>query len=211
MNVAPYTLLEDRLHAAIHGAGLLVGLVAVPWLVLAAAGSGNLLRVLGVAAFGISALLVLSTSTIYHSSFDPVVRLRWRQLDHAAIYLLIAGSYTPFAIGVLRGAWGWSLFAVVWGVALLGIATKLRVGFKYTRLSTAYYLVMGWAGIVAIKPLMAALSTESLAWIAAGGLFYTLGVPFYLWKTRRYTHVVWHVSVLAGICCHFMAVRGILP
>jgi hemolysin III len=208
--ISVYTPLEERLHVAIHGAGLIAGVIASFWLLSQAAVSASGWRILGVAVFGLSAILVFVTSTIYHSRTDPVARQRWRQLDHSAIFLLIAGTYTPFAVGVLGGVWGWSLFGVLWTIAALGIAAKVRVGFRYPRLSTAAYLAMGWAGLAAIKPLMAALSAETLGWIAAGGLFYTLGVPFYVWKSRRFTHAIWHVMVLAGVSCHFVAVRSTL-
>ncbi len=208
--ISTYTPLEERLHVAIHGAGLLAGVIATFWLLSQATVAASGWRVLGVAVFGLSAILVFTTSTIYHSSVDPVARLRWRQLDHSAIFLLIAGTYTPFAVGVLGGMWGWSLFGVLWAIAALGIAAKVLVGFRYPRLSTAAYLAMGWAGLAAIKPLMAALSAETLSWIVAGGLFYTLGVPFYVWKSRRFTHAIWHVMVLAGVGCHFVAVYGTL-
>jgi hemolysin III len=210
MEAAPYTPFEERLHALIHGLGFAGGLIAMPWLLWVAASRVDLWRAVGALVFSISAMLVFATSTLYHRSTEPVARQRWRTLDHAAIYLLIAGSYTPFTIGVLRGAWGWSLFGVVWGIAVLGIIAKTTVGFRFPKLSTALYLAMGWVGIIAIKPMMQVLSTTTLTWIAAGGLLYTAGVPFYVWKSRRYTHAVWHLTVLGGVCCHFMAVRSVL-
>ena len=211
MTVSAYTPFEDALHAAIHAVGFVAGLLAIPWLLAEAAAGADPWRVLGAAVFSVSAMLVFATSTLYHHATDPAARLRWRRLDHAAIYVLIAGSYTPFTIGVMRGTWGWGLFAVVWAVAALGIVAKATtIGFRYPRLSIALYLVMGWAGIVAIKPLMHALNPTTLGWIAAGGLLYTLGVPFYLWKSRRYTHAIWHLLVLGGVVCHFMAVRSVL-
>ena len=208
--ICTYTPLEERLHVAIHGAGLVAGVIATFWLVSQATVGASGWRVLGVAVFGLSAVLVFATSTIYHSSADPLARLRWRQLDHSAIFLLIAGTYTPFSVGVLGGVWGWSLFIALWAIAVLGIAAKVRVGFRYHNLSTALYLLMGWAGLAAIRPLMAALSAETLSWMVAGGLFYTLGVPFYVWKSRRFTHAIWHAMVLAGVACHFVAVRSTL-
>ena len=208
--ISIYTPLEERLHVAIHGVGLLAGVIGTFWLLSQATVATSGWRVLGMGVFGLSAIMMFTTSTIYHSSVDPVARLRWRQLDHSAIFLLIAGTYTPFAVGVLGGVWGWSLFIALWAIAVLGIAAKVRVGFRYHNLSTAAYLAMGWAGLAAIKPLMAALSAETLSWIVAGGLFYTLGVPFYVWKSRRFTHAIWHAMVLAGVACHFVAVRSTL-
>lgn len=211
MSAPSYTPTEEKLHAAIHALGFLAGLLAVPWLLREAYAGADPWRVAGAFVFSISAMLVFLTSTFYHRTRDPVSRLRWRRLDHAAIYLLIAGTYTPFTIGVMRGGWGWGLFGVLWGAAALGIYAKATpIGFRFPRLSIALYLLMGWAGIVAIKPMMQALGTTTLAWIAAGGLLYTLGVPFYMWKSRRYTHAIWHLMVLGGVVCHFMAVRSVL-
>lgn len=210
MSVAPYTAREEQLHMLIHGLGLMTSLVAVPWLLLAARPVAPASRLVGAIIFGASAILVLFTSTFYHHATETRLRQRWRTLDHAAIYVLIAGTYTPFAIGVMRGPWGWSLFIVVWAMALLGIVAKTTIGFRYPRLSTALYVVMGWAGIIAIKPLTESLSHQALGWIAAGGALYMVGVPFYVWKSRHYTHALWHLLVLGGIVCHFMAVRAVL-
>lgn len=210
MTTVPYTHREEVLHAAIHGVGFAAGLVAIPWM-LSEAIHTDPWRMAGAAVFGVSALLVLATSTCYHRATDVAARLRWRRLDHAAIYLLIAGTYTPFALGAMRGHWGWTLFAVMWGAALLGVVAKgTRIGFRYPRLSVVLYVLMGWAGIVAIQPMTQSLSTVTLRWIAAGGLLYTVGVPFYVWKSRRYAHALWHVLVLCGVACHFMAVRSML-
>jgi hemolysin III len=208
--ISTYTPLEERLHAAIHGSGFVAVCLALPWLLSVANAHLDPWRLFGVTLFGVSALLVLATSTIYHRSTSTIARRRWRQLDHAAIFLLIAGTYTPFVVGVMRGATGWTFFGVVWGIALLGIIAKTQRSFRYPKLSVALYLAMGWAGIVIMKPLLAALSAESIGWIIAGGLFYTLGVPFYVWKSRRFTHAIWHLMVLAGVGCHFVAVYSTL-
>jgi hemolysin III len=210
MAQAPYSPPEERLHILLHSAGFGAGLVAIPWLIYTAAASAYPARMVGAIVFGLSAMMMLATSTFYHRSTESAPRARWRMLDHAAIYVLIAGTYTPFTIGVMRDPWGWILFAIVWAIALLGIIAKTTLGFRYPRLSTALYVLMGWAGIVAIKPMIEALSTATLAWIGAGGLLYMLGVPFYVWKSRRYTHAVWHLLVLGGVACHFMAVRNVL-
>jgi hemolysin III len=134
-----------------------------------------------------------------------------RRLDHAAIYLLIAGTYTPFTLGALRGTWGWSLAGVVWTLALLGIVFKATsLGFRFHRTSVVLYLLMGWLAVVAAKPLMRELSSFELGWLVAGGLCYTVGVAFYLLKNRPYTHAIWHVFVFAGVASHFMAVLSIV-
>ncbi len=153
---------------------------------------------------------MFTTSALYHASRDPVVRLRLRRFDHAAIYVLIAGTYTPFTLGALRGSWGWSLAIVIWTLALAGIVFKTTsLGFRFHRTSVVLYVVMGWLAVVAIKPLMQALSPFELAWLVAGGLCYTGGVAFYVWKSRPYTHAIWHVFVFAGVACHFVTVLSI--
>jgi len=206
----PYTPREETAHWLTHAVGVAASLVAIPWLVLAAAGSGDRWRLVSGAIFGLSALLLFSTSVAYHAATGPRAKARLRILDHAAIFVLIAGSYTPFLLGVLRGAWGWSMFGVLWGLALVGITAKLALGPRFPIASTLLYLGMGWAGVVAAKPLVHALTSYEIAWIAAGGLVYTAGVPFYLWKSRPYAHAVWHLFVLGGAACHFVAVLSVM-
>jgi hemolysin III len=159
--------------------------------------------------FAVTALLLFTTSVLYHVAEEPRLKQRMRTLDHAAIYLLIAGTYTPFTIGAMRGAWGWTLFVAIWVLAVLGVVAKTTVGFRYPRVSTLMYLGMGWAAVVAVRPLSAALTDWQFGWLVAGGLLYTAGVPFYVWKSRRYTHAVWHAFVLAGVGCHFVAVLAV--
>lgn len=206
----PYTREEERLHVALHALGVLASIAAIPWLATVGVRSGDPWRLAGGVVFAVTALLLFSTSALYHTVEEPGLKLRMRRLDHSAIYLLIAGTYTPFTLGALRGAWGWWLFGVIWTLALLGVLAKNTVGFRYPRLSTLMYVGMGWAAVVALRPLAAALDAAELRWLLAGGAFYTLGVPFYSWKSRRYTHAVWHAFVLAGVGCHFMAVLGLV-
>ncbi|MFO1427968.1 MAG: hemolysin III family protein [Steroidobacteraceae bacterium] len=205
-----YTPTEEVLHTATHALGVLASLVAIPWLAVEAATRGDALRLVSGVVFGTTALLLFSTSCLYHATRGERLKSLMRVLDHSAIYLLIAGTYTPFTIGVMRGAWGWSLFGVIWGLAVLGVASKLTIGFRYPRLSTALYLGMGWAAMDAVQPLAANLSAAQLRWLVAGGLLYTAGVPFYIWKRRRYTHAIWHLFVLGGVACHFVAVLGVM-
>jgi len=208
---APYTAREELAHRVTHVLGILASLACIPWLAWTAASSGDTWRIVGGTIFGISALLLFTTSVLYHSATDPARKLLLRRLDHAAIYVLIAGTYTPFTLGVMRGGWGWGLSGVIWGLALLGIAGKTTsFGFRFHKTSVLLYVAMGWLVVVAARPMMQALTTAELAWLAAGGLFYTAGVPFYLWKRRRYTHATWHGFVLAGVACHFVAVLSVM-
>ena len=211
MAASDYSRAEEFAHVATHGLGIAASLVGIAWLVLAAAAAGaGPWRVTGGVVFGVSALLLFTTSVAYHAATSPRLKPRLRLLDHSAIYLLIAGTYTPFALGVLGGAWGWTLFGLVWGLALVGILAKTTLGFRFHVSSVLLYLGMGWLGVIAARPLMHALTPQELAWIVAGGVAYTAGVPFYLWKTRRFTHAIWHLFVLAGVACHFVAVLSVM-
>jgi hemolysin III len=206
-----YSRGEELAHCATHGLGVVASLAGIAWLLAAAVANGaSPWRASGGVIFGASALLLFTTSVLYHATTSPRLRPRLRLLDHSAIYVLIAGTYTPFALGVLDGTWGWTLFGLVWGLALAGIIAKLTVGFRFPLASTVLYVAMGWIGIVVARPLMQSLSPSELAWIVAGGLAYTAGVPFYLWKGRRYSHAVWHLFVLAGVACHFVAVLSVM-
>ncbi|HEX9207723.1 MAG TPA: hemolysin III family protein [Steroidobacteraceae bacterium] len=202
---------EEIANCAVHGLGIAASLFAIPWLVVKAAGTGDPWLLTGALAFGLTALLMFSTSVLYHASRQPGRRLQLRKVDHAAIYLLIAGTYTPFTLGAIKGVWGWTIAGIVWGLAVLGIAFKTtRLGFRFHRASVALYLVMGWIIVIALKPMLQHLTTHELAWLVAGGLCYTLGVAFYVWKSRPYTHALWHVFVLAGVACHFVAVSSVV-
>ncbi len=211
MTASPYSPGEEIAHCATHGVGIVASIGGIVALMMAASASGaGPWRAAGGVIFGASALLLFSTSVLYHAARSPRLKVRLRLLDHSAIYVLIAGSYTPFALGVLGGTWGWTLFGLVWGLAVLGIVAKTALGFRFHVSSTLLYLAMGWIGVIAAKPLLASLTTHEVTWIVAGGLAYTLGVPFYLWKSRRYTHAVWHLFVLAGVVCHFVAVLSVM-
>jgi hemolysin III len=204
----PYSRSEELAHALTAGLGIVACIIAIPWLAWVAA--GDALRLVGAMVFGTTALAMFTTSVIYHWERSPERKQRLRKLDHSAIYLLIAGTYTPFTLVAMQGAWGWALFGVVWTMAVLGIVAKTTVGFRYPRMSTFIYLAMGWLIVVAIKPMRESLSASEIAWIAAGGLLYTGGVPFYVWKSKRYTHAVWHLFVLGGVACHFVAVLSLV-
>jgi len=210
MSEVLYSKDEETLHWVTHAIGIAASLVGIPWLVVVAGDGGDPWRLVSGVIFGVSALLLLSTSVLYHAVRAPRYKARLRLLDHSAIYLLIAGTYTPFALGVLRGPWGWTLFGVVWGMAITGILAKTVLGFRFHLASTFLYLGMGWVGVVVARPLMAALTGHEIAWLVAGGLAYTAGVPFYLWKSQRYSHAIWHLFVLAGVACHFVAVLSVM-
>lgn len=205
---APYTRPEELAHSLTAGLGIIACAIAIPVLVWVSL--PDPWRLATGLVFGITALAMFVTSVIYHWSSNPELKQVLRKLDHSAIYLLIAGTYTPFALVAIEGAWGWTLFGVAWALAIFGVVAKFTIGFRFPRLSLALYLGMGWMSIVAIKPMIEALTTSQLLWILAGGLLYTAGTPFYAWKSRRYTHAVWHLFVLGGVACHFVAVLSVV-
>lgn len=197
---------EEIANSATHGAGLVAFVIGLPVLVGTAAERGDALQIVGCGVFASCLVLLYLASTIYHALPPSRAKRLFRLFDHIAIYLVIAGSYTPFLLGVLRGPFGWTLCAVVWGLAALGILHKLLLGMRFPQASTAFYLGMGWLAVVAIGPIAGQLPASGLAWLAAGGLLYTVGVVFFAWERLRYGHVVWHLFVLAGSACHFVAV-----
>ncbi|HEX8849414.1 MAG TPA: hemolysin III family protein [Gemmatimonadaceae bacterium] len=203
------TLGEEIASSVTHGVGLAASIVALPLLIIAAARQGDGWRITSAAIFGTSLVLLYTASTLYHALPRSRAKEVFRVIDHAAIYALIAGTYTPFLLGPLRGPWGWSLLALVWGLAAAGIVVKSTLGFRWARLSTAVYLLMGWIGIVAARPLLEHISLVGIAWILAGGIAYTAGVLFFVWDERiRYGHAIWHLFVAAGSVCHVVAVLG---
>lgn len=196
---------EEVANSVTHGVGALASLVALPLLVMAALPRG-IPSVIGNVVFGVSLVLLYVSSTIYHSLARNRAKRVLRIIDHSAIFVLIAGTYTPFTLGVLRGPWGWTLFGVVWSLAVLGVALTSAVGVKHPRASVLVYILMGWLVVIAIKPLITHLPPAGLAWLVAGGLAYTGGTVFYGWRRLPYQHTVWHFFVLTGSVCHFMAV-----
>ena len=197
---------EEAANALTHGVGLLASLAALPVLIVAAASRHDAWQVAGVVVFGATLVSLYAASTMYHAVANAHAKRRLRLLDHCAIYLLIAGTYTPFTLGVLRGAWGWTLLGVIWALAFSGIAFKALGGLRFPRLSSAAYLAMGWTCLVAIGPIVARVPPQGIAWLVAGGLLYSVGVAFYAASRLRYAHTIWHVFVLAGSGCHFFAV-----
>ena len=196
---------EEIANSVSHGLGFLAALAALPILILGAEPHGGL-AVVGAVVFGASMALLYLTSSLYHAVAPSRAKRVLRILDHGAIYLLIAGTYTPFTLGVLRGPWGWTLFGLIWGLALVGIVLKAMGGLRYPRLSVGLYLGMGWLALVAAQPLWLRLPGWGIFWLAAGGIAYTAGVGFYAASRLRYRHFVWHLFVLVGTACHFVAV-----
>jgi hemolysin III len=198
---------EELANALTHGAGFVASLIGLPILVLSAANRGERAALVGASVFGAALVALYASSTLYHAISHPTLKQKMRVLDHAAIYLLIAGTYTPFTLGVLRGRWGWTLFGIVWTLAALGVLFKVVFGSgAMAKLSTAVYVAMGWVAIIAAKPLIASMDKAGLALLVGGGLFYTGGVVFYVDKRRAWTHPVWHLFVLGGSICHYFAV-----
>lgn len=200
------SLREEMANSISHGVGFLAAVAATPILVIAAVQRGSAAVIVGVSIFAFTMLLLYITSTIYHALAENKAKRVFRILDHSAIFLLIAGTYTPFTLGVLRGGWGWTLFGLVWGLAVAGVVLASIGDTRYKRLSMGLYLAMGWLIIIAVKPLLLNLPSWGLFWLLAGGLAYTAGVPFYLAKRLRYAHLVWHLFVIAGTALHFIAV-----
>ncbi len=201
-----YSLGEEIAHGVTHGIGALLAVAGLAVMTGYAAMNGDAWHVVSVSIFGAALVLMYSASTLFHSIPLPNTKRVFRVLDHCLIYVLIAGTYTPFTLITLRGPWGWSLFAVVWGLALIGIVFKIFTTGKFEKLSLAVYLLMGWCVLAAVKPLMAALAPGGLWLLLAGGLSYSVGTIFYRWESMRYHHAIWHVFVLAGSVLHFFAV-----
>ena len=197
---------EEIANSVSHGIGAAAALVAGLLLIMAAVARGDTSAVAGASVFAATVVLLYLASALYHALPHGKAKRVFRILDHGAIYLLIAGTYTPFTLGVLRGAWGWTLFGLVWSLAVIGIALKAVGSLRHPWLSTGLYIAMGWLCVIAIQPLWRQLPTAGLLWLAAGGLAYTAGVAFFAAERVRYSHFVWHLFVLTGTGCHFFAV-----
>ena len=196
---------EELAHSLTHGAGLLMGIAALVLMIVFAAQKGSPIHVVSCAVFGATLVVLYASSTLYHALPSGRGKRVFGILDHAAIFLLIAGTYTPFALVTLNGGLGWSLFAIIWGLAIGGIVLEAVTRGRVRRVQLVLYLVMGWGIVAAARPLLRELATPGLVLLFAGGLAYTLGVVFFVWK-RPFHHMVWHVFVLCGSLCHFFAV-----
>ena len=207
-----YSRREELLNSVTHGIGALLSLVGLAVLVVMAAAHGDVWRIVSFTIYGCSLILLYLASTLYHSAtYLPAKRIL-RILDHAAIYVLIAGTYTPFLLVTMRGPLGWTLFAVVWGMAIAGIIYKTVAIHRYENLSTVLYVVMGWLGIIGFRQMAVDIGPAGIAWLLAGGLTYTAGVLFFAFPKVPYNHAIWHLFVLGGSACHYLVMlRYVLP
>jgi hemolysin III len=201
-----YNSTEEKLNVITHGIGLVLSIVALILLILHANEMGTSRHIVSFTIFGTSLILLYSASTFYHYSQTPRIRHKLNILDHASIYVLIAGTYTPFTLITLKGPLGWTIFGITWGIALVGVLLKLFYTGKYDKISTIAYVSMGWIIIFAVKPLIANLPLNGLYWLLAGGIFYTIGAILYSIKKIKYNHAIFHVFVLLGSFSHFMAI-----
>lgn len=197
---------EEIANSISHGLALVLALVAVPVLLLSAMRAGDVRFLIGVSVFGATMVLLYLASTLYHSTTHEAAKQLFRLFDHTAIFLLIAGTYTPFALGVLRGPWGWSMLAAVWTLAIVGITLKIIARTRHSGISIVLYVLMGWLAVVATKPILELIPVPGILLILAGGLAYTGGLAFFAAHRIRYNHFIWHLFVIAGTICHYFAV-----
>lgn len=201
-----YEKKEEILNVISHGIGFLLSVAALVLLVVFASIDGSVWHIVSYSIYGTSLVVLYLASTLFHWSKKPSRRLKLNVFDHASIYVLIAGTYTPLMLVTLRGPWGWSLFGVVWGMAILGIVLKLFFTGRYNKISTMAYLVMGWVVVIALKSLIANLNTPGLIWLAIGGVSYSVGAVFYLLNKIPYNHAIFHLFVLGGSIAHFVTI-----
>jgi hemolysin III len=207
MQDRPQSTAEEAANSLSHAIGLLLALVFTPVLIIATARQGNAVNITGVSVFAFTMVMLYLSSAFYHALPPGPAKRLCAKLDHGAIYLFIAGSYTPFSLGVLNGAWGWTLFGLIWGLAAVGLVLTAFEKLTHPLLSTGLYLAMGWLVVIAAVPLLERVSSAGVAWLVAGGIAYTAGVVFYLTDARlKFGHFVWHLFVMAGTTCHYIAV-----
>ena len=200
------TLGEEIANSISHGIGLVLAIVATPILIIAALRYGTAWNTIGVSVFAASMITLYLASTLYHALTHDGAKRVFRMLDHSAIFLLIAGTYTPFTLGILRGPWGWTLLIIIWTLAAVGLTMKIFLRARYAWLSVGLYLVMGWLVVIAAPQVLRVMPLSGLAWLVAGGIAYTAGVGFYAAHRVRYAHFAWHLFVITGTVCHFFAV-----
>ncbi|MEQ7919969.1 hemolysin III family protein [Xanthomonas sp. WHRI 1810A] len=196
----------EKFNAWSHLIGAILASIGAVWLLVIAIFTGDVWKVVSIAVYGVALVLLYSASTVYHS-VQGRKKAIMQKVDHFSIYLLIAGSYTPFCLVTLRGPWGWTLFGIVWGLAIIGILQEIKPRTEARILSIVIYAVMGWIVLVAVKPLIAALGTAGFLWLAGGGILYTVGIIFFALDHRlRHAHGIWHLFVIAGSLLHFVAI-----
>ena len=206
-----YSFREEIASSVTHGIGAGLSVAGLTLLVVLAAIYGDVWRVVSFSIFGSTLVILYLASTLYHSFQNPRIKRVLRVLDHASIYLLIAGSYTPFLLVSMRGVWGWTLFGIVWGLALMGVAFKVFFIGRYEVLATAAYVLMGWLCVIAFKEMLVKVPPGGMIFLIIGGVVYTAGVIFYAWEKLPYNHAIWHLFVMGGSFCHFFAVINLLP
>jgi hemolysin III len=204
--ISEYTPREEVANSVTAGIGAALSIAALSILAALAGIKGDPWRVVSFSIFGAALVLLYLAATLYHAFRSPRLKSVFQFIDHISIYILIAGTYTPFMLVSLRGGWGWSLFGVIWGLAVVGIVFKSFFMGRFIVLSTVIYLAMGWLILIALKPALAAIPARGLLWVAIGGCAYTIGVGWYAWRKLPYNHAIWHLFMLAGSICHFFAV-----
>lgn len=205
-NDSPYSAGEELANSITHGMGVVIGIAVLALLVVFSSLRKGAWEIVSCSIYGATFILLYLASTLYHSARNPRNRKILKAIDHAAIYLLIAGTYTPYALAPLRGTLGWSIFGAMWGCAVLGVLFKAFFTGRYKAASLLSYLFMGWLCVAAIRPLYRELNTAGFVFLAAGGLCYTVGAIFYAWKSLPWSHAVWHLFVLAASLCHFFSI-----
>lgn len=206
MSTKQQTLSEEIANSITHGIGAALSVAALSVLITLAALYGDAWRIVSFSIYGATLIMLYLASTLYHGFTHPRVKKIFQLLDHSAIFLLIAGTYTPFTLVTLRGAWGWTLFSLIWGIAIAGIILTFLFMDRFKILFVLLYLGMGWLVVIAAKPLAQLVPTGGIIWMGIGGACYTLGVIFYLWKRLPYNHTIWHLFVLGGSVCHFFGI-----
>ena len=201
-----YTPGEEIANSVTHGIAAALSVAGLTLLVVLSVLYGDVWRIISFSIYGSTLILLYLASTLYHSFQHPRVKRIFRMIDHASVYLLIAGTYTPFLLVSLRGAWGWTLLVVIWGLALLGISFETLFIDRFRRLSTLAYVLMGWLGVIAAKEMLAIIPAGGLVLLAVGGVTYTAGVIFYVWRKLPYHHAIWHLFVIGGSICHYFAI-----
>ncbi|MEM8557666.1 MAG: hemolysin III family protein [Bacteroidota bacterium] len=201
-------LREEIANSLTHGLGLVLAFIFVPVLIVLGVVRGDLIHVTSFSVYGGALIAVYTTSTLYHAFFDKPWKDTFHVLDHMAIYLLIAGTYTPIVLLSVPGPIGWTLLTLVWTLTVFGMVYKLFYTGRFERFSLVLYLLMGWSAVLIVKPLMAAMPAVALTWIVAGGVFYTAGTIFFVWRKLPYSHAIWHLFVLAGSACHYYVILG---